>query len=73
MSERGGQGDGGGWLVLAGGCAAIALYAACAASRNRKQPAGAAGAHAWLVPTDRSRTEAEWTRRALGHASESKA
>jgi hypothetical protein len=73
MSEYGGQraGSGRGWLVLAGGVAA-ALYAARAAGRTRQRAAGAVGAHAWLVPTRQARTEAEWTRHALGHASESK-
>jgi hypothetical protein len=30
------------------------------------------GAHAWLVPIPQARTEAEWTRQALIHSSESK-
>ena len=59
-------GSSSGWLVLAGAGVAAALYAAWAAAANsRKWPAGAVGAHAWLVPLRQAQAEAQWTRQAL--------
>jgi hypothetical protein len=73
--ERGERRTGGGrgWMVLAGaGAAAVGWYLGRAAGKSRKRPAGAVGAHAWLVPTGQARTEARLTRQALVYASESK-
>ena len=71
MSQRSGEfGSSSAWLALAGAAIAGAICGAWAKSRRR--PAGAVGAHAWLVPLRQARAEAQWTRQALVHASESK-
>jgi hypothetical protein len=56
-----------GWLALAGLGAVTTWYL-----WPRKRSPGNVGAHAWLVPLDQARREAEWTRHALGHSSEAK-
>jgi hypothetical protein len=60
-----------GWLGLVGLAGGMGAAFAVMNSRRRSGPRPV-GAHAWLVPTEQARTEAQWTRQSLVHASESK-
>ena len=58
-----------GWLAAAG-LGATAAWLLRPWKRSRTP--GAVGAHAWLVPVDQARREADQTRHALRHKSEAK-
>ena len=57
-----------GWLALAG----VGVAAVWFLWRQKARPPGDVGAHAWLVPLDQARREAEWTQHALRHNSDAK-
>jgi hypothetical protein len=58
--------------LLLTGVGITAAAVGWSALRRRRRVPGAVGAHAWVVPTEQARTEAAWTRTAMGHASEHK-
>ncbi len=69
QNQQGQAGNGPGWLALAG---AGVLGGFWVVRKLSKRTPGAVGAHAWVVPMRQAHAEAQWTRQALVHASESK-
>lgn len=79
MFDRNGQRYAGsnqqGRLTVGGGLAALlsaGLAAGWAVQRMRRPPGSMVGAHAWVVPVGQAQREAQWTRQAMVHSSESK-
>ncbi|HLJ94592.1 MAG TPA: hypothetical protein VKU02_15505 [Gemmataceae bacterium] len=69
--HRSWQADGGLAVLLGLGMGAT-LYATWARAHAHRRKRTHVGAHAWLVPEEQARLEAQWTRQALIFTSESK-
>lgn len=58
--------------LAAGLGVAAAVWAAWSAVQARRRTPGQVGAHAWLVPLSKARTEANWTKHALAQGTGAK-